>query len=406
MINDLTLLQVMRKREAYEKYSKYIKRDVLTQEGITLLDDFGIYFSSFPSVDVITPADFSTWFSQVRHPQHSTTILKLYNLLIDKLEEEPGVLGEELVRHYEKLTIHRKIDSIIKSNGDLDEIKHLVENNKSYVDYLSYIQSMDIREISASITREEGLSWRLKELNQGFGKIGLGDFIVVAGRPETGKTTFLGSEVTRMGEQIHGDGCILWFNNEGAAHDATGRIYQAALDMTTEEINRDLKGAYNKYVELMGHVNKIRVIDAHGFTFKTIEKIVDDVRPQLIVIDMLDHVKGFIRNNVAETSDEKYDRQYQWARDLSVKYAPLIGTSQIPSLEGLGDPGNRYPPMDKLKGSTTAKQGAAKAILMIGHTETTGNARFLHAPKNKLTGKHFKYEVRIDPEKGRYVSVV
>lgn len=66
--------------------------------------------------------------------------------------------------------------------------------------------------ISDSITTP-GLRWRLNTLNQMLGSLRKGDFGFVFARPETGKTTFLASEVTYMAEQLKEDsGPILWVN--------------------------------------------------------------------------------------------------------------------------------------------------------------------------------------------------
>jgi replicative DNA helicase len=77
-------------------------------------------------------------------------------------------------------------------------------------------------------------SWRLKSLNTALGSLRMGDFGFVFARPETGKTTFLASEVTFMAEQTEGN--ILWFNNEEQGGKVKSRCYQATLGLTTKAI--------------------------------------------------------------------------------------------------------------------------------------------------------------------------
>lgn len=55
-----------------------------------------------------------------------------------------------------------------------------------------------------------GLRWRLQSLNEMLGSLRRGDFGFVFARPESGKTTFLASEVTYFAGQT--DKPILWFN--------------------------------------------------------------------------------------------------------------------------------------------------------------------------------------------------
>jgi replicative DNA helicase len=58
-----------------------------------------------------------------------------------------------------------------------------------------------------------GLRWRLDSLNKRLGSLRKGDFGFIFARPETGKTTFLSSEVSYMAAQLSEEaGPILWFN--------------------------------------------------------------------------------------------------------------------------------------------------------------------------------------------------
>jgi replicative DNA helicase len=73
----------------------------------------------------------------------------------------------------------------------------------------------DIHEILNDTVRKPGLRWRLGVLNRSLGSLRKGDFGFVFARPETGKTTFLASEVSFMASQVSSNsGPILWFNNE------------------------------------------------------------------------------------------------------------------------------------------------------------------------------------------------
>ena len=60
---------------------------------------------------------------------------------------------------------------------------------------------------------DSGLRWRLNCLNKSLGSLRPGDFGFIFARPETGKTTFLASEITAMlshGLET-GSGPIIWF---------------------------------------------------------------------------------------------------------------------------------------------------------------------------------------------------
>ena len=57
--------------------------------------------------------------------------------------------------------------------------------------------------------KQQGLRWRLQTLNKMLGSLRKGDFGFIFARPETGKTTFLTSEITHFA--IQAEKPILWF---------------------------------------------------------------------------------------------------------------------------------------------------------------------------------------------------
>lgn len=69
--------------------------------------------------------------------------------------------------------------------------------------------SDDLNELLKATVQAPGLRWRLQCLNASLGSLRKGDFGFLFARPETGKTTFLASELTFMAEQARGP--ILWF---------------------------------------------------------------------------------------------------------------------------------------------------------------------------------------------------
>ncbi|MCA2570668.1 DnaB-like helicase C-terminal domain-containing protein [Microcystis sp. M42BS1] len=67
----------------------------------------------------------------------------------------------------------------------------------------------DITELLNQTVKTPGLRWRLDCLNKSLGSLRKGDFGIVFARPETGKTTFIASELTFMAEQTERP--VLWF---------------------------------------------------------------------------------------------------------------------------------------------------------------------------------------------------
>jgi replicative DNA helicase len=105
---------------------------------------------------------------------------------------------------------------------------------KDIVNHEELFVSDDLEVLKNETVQLPGLRWRLPSLNHMLGSLRRGDFGFLFARPETGKTTFLASEVTYFAEQTTRP--ILWFNNEEQGNKVMLRCYQAALGQTLEEV--------------------------------------------------------------------------------------------------------------------------------------------------------------------------
>lgn len=259
--------------------------------------------------------------------------------------------------------------------------------------------SDDLEELYNEAVGQGGLRWRLKSLNRALGPLRKGDFGFIFARPETGKTTFLASEVAFMAEQA--EGTCLWINNEEQGGKVGIRLYQASLGATLEQLAGHLARARASYYERTGR--RIRIVDDSGISRASVERYCRATQPSLIVIDQLDKIKGFD----GEREDLRMGSIYQWARDLAKQYGPVIGVSQS---DGSGE-GVKYLTMGNVANAKTSKQAEADWILGIGlKYEDHPAVRGLSICKNKLIGgdesvpqmRHGKFDVLILPEIARY----
>jgi replicative DNA helicase len=261
----------------------------------------------------------------------------------------------------------------------------------------------DIHEILNDTVRKPGLRWRLGVLNRSLGSLRKGDFGFVFARPETGKTTFLASEVSFMASQVSSNsGPILWFNNEEQGKKVKLRCYQAALGATLQQIMRDPDKAKKIYTEKTH--GKIKIFDSSSTARREVEAICAAESPSLIIFDQIDKVKGFSEDR----GDLVMGAIYQWARELAKTYAPVIGVCQA---DGSAE-GEQWLHMGHVSNAKTAKQAEADFILGIGKQNQAGFdfVRYINISKNKLTGdedsdanaRHARWEVLIKPETARY----
>lgn len=260
--------------------------------------------------------------------------------------------------------------------------------------------SDDLVEIINSSRNMEGLRWRLDSLNKRLGSLRQGNFGFVFARPETGKTTFLSSEVSFMASQAERP--ILWFNNEQVGTEVMLRFYQSALGLDQVNLIRDLEGNRKKFHETTK--GNLKLVDSASISWRQIEKMCEKHKPSLVVFDQIDKIKGFDNDR----EDLRLGAIYIWARELAKAYCPVIGVCQS---DGSGE-GQRWLSMANVANAKTSKQAEADFILGIGKVNDPGydNLRFLHLSKNKLWGdedtdptlRHDRWETLIEPQVGRF----
>jgi hypothetical protein len=263
--------------------------------------------------------------------------------------------------------------------------------------------SDDLEVLYSSEVATNGLRWRLNWLNRSLGSLRKGDFGFIFARPETGKTTFLASEVTHFASQT--DKPILWCNNEEGGNKVMLRCYQAALGITSKELHLDIRGNREKFHTLTG--GRIKLYDDATMTARSVEKVIKQINPSLVIFDQLDKIKGFENDR----EDLKLGAMYQWAREIAKTYCPVIGVSQA---DGTGE-GVKWLNMGHVANAKTAKQAEADFILGIGKSndEGLGEVRFLNISKNKLMGdsdsdpllRHGKGEALIKADIARYTDL-
>ena len=230
---------------------------------------------------------------------------------------------------------------------------------------------MNLSKLHSSQVATPGLRWRLNFLNKSLGSLRKGDFGFIFARPETGKTTLLASEVSKMVEQTDGD--ILWFNNEEQSNKVAIRCYQAVLGVTTELLFSNINLYDKEFKEITQ--NRIKIFDFEESSRpRKIETILKKHNPALIIFDQMDKIKGF----KADRNDLELKAIYQWAREIAKKYAPVIAISQA---SGEAE-GKLWLTMDMVDSSKTAKQGEADWILGIGkESDNTSRIRYLNISK-------------------------
>lgn len=386
---DLNLLRLMKHRTEFFRVKGRVPDSALDRQTSTIISDFDKYFSRFQDhqqvdMDTFLPM-FRSW-----HPTLKDEQRHQYEGLFERIKTDvDDNTRHEIMRTVLELRLATEMANMVEQfdAGLLPNIyQSLAEKITEFkadsgLKDIAYIED-DIDDLLKEDADETGIKWRLSCLNESMRPLRGGDFGIIAGRPDKGKTTFIASEITHMASQLADDKNVLWLNNEGMGKRIVPRVYQSLFGATrTQLIQLSQKGVLKQaYKQRLGRMSKIRIVDVHGMDNFTVEQIIEANNPGVVVYDMIDNIRGF--GDSART-DLGLEKMYQWGREIAVKYN-LVGmaTSQI-SAEG---DGMFFPTMSMLKDSKTGKQGACDFQLMIGSSNDPayGHQRAIGLPKNKL----------------------
>jgi len=408
----ITILKLLCIYNIYYKYNIYISKYINTKELKNIfsticslheqfkkdltVDEVELAFKANSNLDDKKYLPYSVLFDQLRQVQVSPEIAETALEAIRK-------------QHWLTTLTMTSMEALEGRKDVLDVLNIAKEYESDAIESGPKVEFVDddLEQLGTSSFLNPGLRWRLRALNESLGSLRKGDFGFVFARPETGKTTFLASEITHFATQLVNnqiENPILWFNNEEQDSKVLLRCYQAALAYSLPQLFSDVGGNKEKYRALTG--NLIKFPKKFNSEKREVEAIVRDTKPALIVFDQIDKIKGF----AADREDLMLGSIYQWARELAKEYCPTIGICQA---DGTGE-GVRWLTMAHVANAKTSKQAEADWILGIGKTHDPGMefVRYLHLSKNKLIGdpdtvtanRHGRMEVIINPEIARYTD--
>lgn len=332
---DLVIIKALLKRENYDKYRKYFD-ELFSDKKHPLA-------KVFSAVDALV----------IRQADQGWVSLSEESLSLQVAEENPfikkadmdflqgalqnlrqiGTDGWDFTKLLEKFKIKAvatklAISAIDVAEGKADSSKlqslfeelqsvpgsHPEEEDSAFVQgNLSYLLEKQ--------TASGGLNWRLQCLRQSIGPLRKGDFGFLFARPETGKTTFLASEMSFFLDQTEAP--ILWFNNEEQGEKVYLRVMQAYFGISLAELKRNA-GDYEKTWDGRGLPGKFRLYDDARLTRDNVTRVIEQLQPGCIIFDQIDKLKGFADYR----NDLELGNIYIWAREMAKQYCPVIGVCQ------------------------------------------------------------------------------
>lgn len=415
MITQNNLLRFFKDRRVYQKYSKYLKeRNFPSKDAWTLLQDFGAYFESF-SDDLIDFDKFEEWFFQFRRPDLPAETRENIREAL-KLIKEPSDIefSKEAIKSFKKQSMVDKLRDLVTTNleVDLEKVKQEISSfEKDDVDLINNtIVNGSIKNVNKVSDFSNGFTWPLDCLNENLPSICIGVFGVIAALKGKGKSSLIAHTVANIlrTQRSKLTGPILWGVNENNGETACfNRVYSSLFNLRPDQL-REREDDIDKKITSSGLLDYLVCHNIHGMTYKDLDILIDYHKPSILVLDMIDYIKGFEgKSNV--TSDQKYLDLYQWALNISAINCPVLATSQL-SDEARGWRNQEYipdismyPDESFMQHSRNAKQSKAGFVLMLGHHEAYPNVRYLSAPRNKYGREGMlRHKVSFDGERSRF----
>lgn len=412
MLNELAILKFFMLRENFLQYGKYFRDLSLETDIEKVLQGIESYYDKYPEIDNIEIEEFIIYFYLINPSLNKNEEYSDLFKTLTKLNIKDTILNSILLNIIEKYyssSIIEELSSVLDDEEFevLDNvIPEILENYFSLIEKLkaggtlSEFISSDLEDLLDQEVYAEGLSWRLSCLRNTIGALRGGSLGHVFARVDTGKTSFLISEVAHMARQLKDDEIIAWFGNEEKGSRIQLRLYSSVLGVPKDLLTKDVAEAKETFRRNNGRL--IKIYDDATISIKDIEKILKKYNVRLAVIDQGDKVKFFGDKNLAE--HERLKKLYGKFRELAKIYGCDIITAGQANAEAAG---KKYLELTHMDNSKTGKPGELDYAIGIGALlgDVANSTRFIHVCKNKLSnGFKGKHEVHFDALVARYTD--
>lgn len=219
-------------------------------------------------------------------------------------------------------------------------------------------------------------SWSMSALSERVPSIGPMMNVIIFGRPEVGKSSFIAAQVVgflRQGAKV------LYIANEEPGFKVMLNLVRNALkesDKGLEKLTKEKKKAWTDIKD------RIIMLDTADNSIGDIERWLAEFKPDILVLDQTDKISAQSR---FDAGHERLKDLYVRVRLLARKY--MIACINVSQASADAE-GQQYVPYHMLDMSKTGKAGEADVIIGIGKDpmrEET-NVRYLTVSKNKLPG--------------------
>jgi len=308
------------------------------------------------------------------------------NVVHDLLEVKRHARGHELSAAIADGEDRRNIKRLLAEYDELVVATEL-DNNE-------LIKAGSVRELGTILSDEAKLSLHPKTLNDRTDGGALpGDFIIIFGRPEMGKTLFC---VNLVSHWLRKGSRVLYIGNEDKIEKIQGRIQCNLSNMDKDQVEKWRDEADKRSIA-HGIDDRLFLYRMTPGTVSKIEELIIKHEPDVLVLDQI--------RNIGGAGDGLTSRLNQVAIDVR----NLLGKHQVIGLgvtqANAGEHGKSKPwlELDDVDSSRTGLPAQADLLIGIGGDDNmvAHNTRALTLCKNKLSGNHDGFTVKVDKARNK-----
>jgi replicative DNA helicase len=197
---DITLMRIMTSRDTYLKTYRAVPSKGLDDKTTTVLKAFGRYFAEFPDHEKIEIPTFMSVFFNFYHKDLDDTNRVFYERIIKGLNVEVDEQTKAtMIDRLSEVDYSMQAAQLLQDYADgkdfdlIHSLSELTDKVKAQLEKRVKIPWVNdpIEELLVEDEQDGGLHWRLPCLNESMRPLRGGDFGIIAGRPDSGKTTRL-----------------------------------------------------------------------------------------------------------------------------------------------------------------------------------------------------------------------
>jgi len=389
-------------RDGFNLIIDYITAKSYTREFQILIDKIKEYYEKDPDADHVVREVFLAGLeAAIQNKKHIETFTNIIN-------EAEGV--DTSTANLQEIILQAKLHevgnklSVALINND-KTVPQLLEDYRELSHYTSLdelshvgVEMLTADDIDSVLTRAINREGQMIVYPMAFnerleGRAAGGHHIIIFARPEMGKSAFNVTMACGFARQkMHG----IYFINEDRIDDIYMRIVSNLTGLTRDEVEKNKQLAIQMALERgLGY---IRLISLAPGTLKQIEAFVDKYEPKWAIVDQL-------RNLDVKEANKVLQLEYAATglRNIAKKYNVLM----ISSTQA-GDSGEnkKLLTMGDVDFSNTGVAAQADVLVGIGGdpTDVAEGRRIINISKNKLSGLHQNFPVKLVPQLSRYLS--